>query len=404
VWLFKDLHLAGWPLLLGLLLEGFGGRVWVWQRLPAGWRVHVKTVGLERVRLACLVALQVCVAAVLIYVVLAFFRTAMNEWVESGVVAIARFWVRGGEVYPDAAGLKKFGVFPYGPLLFQVVGAVFVAAGRSVKAVKAFYIFWAFLTYGLMFFVTWRRGVAVAAAALAVEMLAVVVGIMGFMVKADIMLIFVSVACLAVLAFGRDQLRIGVVLAVLAGVAFDIKVHGVFYVLPAAVECLAMRPGRRVAKVLGAGAIAAVVAAAPFLVPRTGVLDYLNVLWIAARDEVLFGIFLSNVAFIGMCVAGVHMLVAPAARDAVYWRLVVSVLVAGFFVSVFAAKVEAGPHHLLPLLPYLCVPLGRAFEQRFDARRAVLFGLFLVAFQPVTSVVGDVFLMVEHWGAVRALI
>ncbi len=404
MWFFKDLHVVGWPLLMGLLVEGFGGRVWVWQRLPARLRTRVQAVGLERVRLACLVALHVCVAAVLVYVALAFARTAMNEWVESGVVAIARFWVRGGQVYPDTEALRGFGVFPYGPVLFQVVGAVFVAARRSVRAVKAAYIFWALLTYGLMFLVMRRRGVEPRAAVLAVEMLAVVVGIMGFMVKADIMLIFVSIACLGVLAFGRDQLRMGVALAVLAGVALDIKIHGVFYVLPAAVKCLAMQPSGRVAKVFCAGAIAAVVAAAPFLVPGTGIWGYLNVLRIAARDGLLFGIFLSNAAFIGMCVAGVHMLVAPAARDAAYWRMIVSVLAAGFFVSVFAAKVEAGPHHLIPLLPYLCVPLGRSLEARFDARRAFLFVMFLVSFQPVTSVAGDVVLMVGHWGAVRALI
>jgi hypothetical protein len=71
--------------------------------------------------------------------------------------------------------------------------------------------------------------------------------------------------------------------------------------------------------------------------------------------------------------------------------------VAGGIVSVFAAKAEAGPHHLLPLLPYLCLNFARGLDQAFDARRAMLLVLFLLSFQTVTSVVGDIAIMLAHW-------
>jgi hypothetical protein len=105
-----------------------------------------------------------------------------------------------------------------------------------------------------------------------------------------------------------------------------------------------------------------------------------------------------------MCVAAVNLLVPPLARDAPYRRLMLSVLAAGAIISVFAAKSEAGPHHLIPLLPYVCLPLARSLQQPPSARRAILFALFLIAFQPITSVAGDIAKMLAHWGTAGPLI
>jgi hypothetical protein len=346
--------------------------------------------------------LHLCLASIVAYTVVAFIRPAYTEWVESGVLSVAKYWVNGGNIYPDAQTLGRFGVFPYGPLLFQAVGGVYAAFGGSARAVRVAYICLAAAAYFLMYVNLRRGGIGVRGSALAVEMLAVVVGIMGFMVKADIMLVFVAVLACGLVVWGSGQIRVGLALAVLAGAAAAIKIHGVFYVLPAAVECLAMRKGWWAAKTAAAGMIAAGVAAAPFLVPGTSFANYVSILRLASQDGLLFGIFLSNVVFIGMCVLGVHA--AGEGTDAAYRRLLVSVLVAGVLVSVFAAKSEAGPHHLIPLLPYLCLPLGRAVQGRATPRRMVLFVLFLVSFQPVTGVVGDLVLMARHWGTVRAVI
>lgn len=388
--MLTGLHIVGWPLLLGILGERSG---FLTRPLPprvAAW--------MARADYAVLFASLIAIAT---YVAVAFQRPALTEWVERGVLAIARYWVRGGNVYPDPQTLKQFGVFPYGPLLFQCVGAVFAATGAASKTgVKLFPIILALAGYAAMFALLRRQGVALRHSALSVALLAVVVGIMAFMVKADIMLIVLAIlACW--LGHVRDrQILAGIGLAVLAGLAVAIKIHGVFYILPAAIECLAARPQGLAWKLCVGGAIAAGVAMAPFLLPETSLSNYIYILRSASQDGLLFGIFLSNMAFISICVAGVHVITPVPARDAAYRRLIASVLAAGLFVSVFAAKSEAGPHHLIPLLPYLCLPLARAL----GPPRVVLFALFLVSFQPITSVVHDITLMLEHWNSVFAVI
>jgi hypothetical protein len=374
----KGLHIVGWPLLLGILAEAAGVRA----------RISSSDAAPRWVLRTALAALHLCAAVIIVYALLALLRTAATEWVESGVGQIVRYWVAGGNVYPPATLLGKYGVFPYGPLLFQVVGGIYAVAGQSARAVRVAYDCLAMATYLLMYQMLRRAKVGALASALAVEIFAVIVGIMGFMVKADIMLIFIAVLACRLVASGRSQMLVGAGLAVLGGLALAIKIHGIFYVLPAAVECLAMRPSRMVAKTA---------AMAPFLVPGTSFASYIFILRTASHDGLLFGIFVSNLLFIGMCMAGVHVLLAPAARDAAYRRLMMSVLAAGVVVAAFAAKAEAGPHHLLPLLPYLCLNFARGLDQAFDARRAMLLVLFLLSFQTVTSVVGDIAIMLAHW-------
>jgi len=169
-------------------------------------------------------------------------------------------------------------------------------------------------------------------------------------------------------------------------------------------EYFAMQPGRWAAKVCTAALIAGPVAIAPFLVPGTSFFGYIHVLRLASQDGFLPGIFISNIAFIFTMVLCVHALTEPAVRDAAYHRLMKAVLGAGFLVSIFAAKSEAGPHHLIPLLPYLCAPLARAASAPRHGVQAFLFILFLVSFQPVSSVVGDILLMLANWHRHAAVI
>jgi hypothetical protein len=399
--MLKDLHIVGWPLWIGILAEATGLRArWFPNLAPAG----DDTARLKWIERAGLLVLHASCVAILAYAVFALLRPAFTEWVESGVAAIAKAWAGGGLIYPNTAAPGKYTVFPYGPVLFQVIGDIYTASGASARAVKIAFLSIAVVTYLLMFATLRRHRLGARETALAVECLAVAVGIMGIMVKADIMLIFITAASCAVLAFGQNQLRMGIALAILGGLAAAIKIHGVFYVLPAATACLALRPHHLTAKVAAAGLLAAAVATAPFLIPRTSLPNYIFILQTASHDGLLFGIFLSNILFITMCVAAVHLLVPLPSRDAPYRRLMLSVLAAGAIISVFAAKSEAGPHHLIPLLPYVCLPLARSLQQPPSARRAILFALFLIAFQPITSVAGDIAKMLAHWGTAGPLI
>ncbi len=394
--LLSGLHIVGWPLLVGAALESVAPG-WAFRRVAARVR-------LDAVRRGVLIGLHVCVASMLVYTAVAFLRPGFDEWVESGVAAMARDWVAGQGMYPSQAPPGKYSVYPYGPLLFQVIGAVYKASVGNALAVKAAFIGIGMFTYALMFLVVLRQGGGVAESAVSVEILAIAVTIMGFMVKADILLILVSVLSCWVMTYRGGRWRAWVALSVLAGGAAAVKIHGVFYVLPAAVVYLSEWRGFWAGKILVAGAIALVIALLPFLVPGASFTNYIYVLRVAARDGWVPGIFVSNLAFIGMCVLSVHLLVPEWARDSRYRVVMGSVLVAGVCVSVFAAKAEAGPHHLIPLLPYLCGKLATGLAERFDARRAALSVLFLIGFQPVSSSAVYVGRMVAHWHGGWALI
>jgi hypothetical protein len=382
MWFLKGLHIVAWPLLLYPLAE----RCDLPRRLPPlATRV-------------CLWLLHGCIVAIASYTLTALFRPAFTEWVEKGVVATARYWSRGGDLYPPPDVLAHLGVYPYGPLLFQAIGTASFLLAYSNPALKAATALFAALVYLWMFRLLRRHGITTQISALSVELLAVSVGIMGVMTKADICLIALSALACGLVALRPCRMSTGVSLAVLGGMAVAIKIHGAFYIIPAAIDYLARRPAHRLRDAVIGGIVAACVAMAPFLVPRTSLDGYIRVHRMALQDGLLPGIFISNIAFLVICVFTVHRMTPHDLRDAAYRRLMRSLLASGAIVSIFAAKAEAGPHHLIPFLPYLCLPVARALAaQKSKPGYVVLLALFLVAFQPVTSVEKDIVLMVQHW-------
>jgi hypothetical protein len=398
--LLSGLHIVAWPLLAGALLEATAPGMAA-KFVPKGLAARVR---LSTLRRAVVIALHACLASILLYTAVAFLRPAFTEWVEAGVASMAREWVAGHGMYPSQAPPGKYSVYPYGPLLFQMIGLLYMAAVGNALAVKAAFICIGLFTYGLMFLVLLRQGRGGWQSALSVELLAIAVTIMGFMVKADILLILVAVlSCWATTYQGR-RWHAWLALSLLAGVAAAIKIHGVFYVMPAALVCLSEWRDLWAPKIAAAGVIALIVTLLPFLVPGTSLANYMYVLRVAAQDGWLPGIFVSNLAYIVMFVLTVHLLVPDWARDARYRTTTTSVLIAGVCVSVFAAKAEAGWHHLVPLLPYLCAPLATGLAERFDWRRAAFAALFLITRQPVTSDITYILRMIVHWQSPAPLI
>jgi hypothetical protein len=232
-----------------------------------------------------------------------------------------------------------------------------------------------------------------------------VVGIMGVMIKADILLIALAALACGIASFRPQRFATGVTLAVLAGLAAALKIHGALYILPAALEVLARRPAHRLREAAIGCIIAACLSMAPFLVPRTSLNGFIYVHRVALQDGLLPGVFISNMAFIAICVFTVHSMTPPHLRDIAHRRRMLSVLIAGAVVSVFAAKSTAGPHHLIPFLPYLCLPLSRALAAGPPrSGYAVLLALFLASFQPITSIGKDIMLMAAHWYEMKTLI
>lgn len=402
----QELHVVAWPLLAGVILAvsremRAPGRPWTG---PAGRVLASRAFGA-----VCLGLLHLCVLAILVFACVNLARAGFSEWVEWRVLRAARLWLGGGGVYPDARTLPAYGLLPYGPLLFQIYGGVLAAFGGANAAVKLAAAGFAGLSAVLLGIGFGRAGADAARRWALAEILMVAIGIMGVMAKADILLMaLASAACLICArdgvprpagARGGGARLIG--LAVIAGLAAAIKLHGPFYVAPFLLVCLAGRK-RRLGWATLCVAIAALVAWLPFLMPRTSPQHYLFVLRNVAQDGFLPGVFLSNLLFLATLVLCAHVLSQAGRGRAEHRVLLWSVVACGLAVCVFAAKREAGPHHLLPFLPALGLAvsrawgLGKASLPALQTRRLLL-ALFIVSVQPVTSVVHAIGALAQHW-------
>jgi hypothetical protein len=387
------MRLVAAPLLGGAVFELGGGR-----RAVARWAGR-RGRSAVYIDIVALLLLQLCVLSMLAYAAAAILRPHYAEWVETSVVAMARAWLRGHAMYVHQEDIDKFGVFPYGPLLYEMVAGCWRLLGRADALLKCVPVVLSGLCAGGMFLVFRRNGLAVRPGLVLLEVLLVTLGIMAFMVKADILLIAVGVLCCVIVSGRWRPVVAWYALCVLAGVAAGIKLHGIFYVLPAMVETLAAPMHRRWLH-MGAGAvIAAVVAYMPFMLPGASLHNYIIVLHRAARDGLYPGIFVSNVFFLAAMAAGVQALGGASWReDAEYRRMMVAVCVAALPVCLIAAKAEAGPHHLIPFAPYFALLLSKALARSWDASACrLLLVLFLVSFQPISAVIGDIHTMRTHW-------
>ncbi len=386
----------GWPLLAGAAAEFAGLRARFGRRLAGA--------GSWRIGGALRICLHLCIAAILFYYCSDLVRPGFSEWVEAEVVRAGRNWCEGGAIYPAAPPPGRNATMPYGPLLFQIVGGVNCLACRSTTILKLLPGLLTGFAYSAMYSTLRQQGSARWLAVLIVELLAVSGGIMETMVKADVMLLLLAVLAARVAAQQRSARGTAIGLGVLSGLAMAIKLHGPLYILPAFVEAAAQRSaGQRSGLFAWAAVPFGVAAFSPFLLPGTNLHRYIAVLLQATGDGMLFGVFLSNAAFIGMFALCVHVLTPPAERDRFYRRNMIGVVIAGAGVCVAAAKAEAGPHHLIPLLPYLGLLLGRTLSGmpiEVPARNSaphVLLLLFLIAFQPISGIVGDMAAMLRHW-------
>lgn len=399
----EGLHFVGWPLLLACLLKLLGERAApnLARRLggrSSWWSARMS----RRFDAACAAALVLSLLAIVAYAITAFLRPGYTEWVEKGVAAIGKNWSTGANTYPDASQIHGYGVYPYGPFLFQAIGAMALLGGKSDPVVKILPAALAVASYALLYAALRRAAVRIAVSLVLVALMAILSGIMGFMVKADIMLLLLATAACWLAATRPTAAATFPALCILAGLAAAIKFHGLCYIVPAIVETAAHWPRWSWRRALAGAALLVSVAMAPFLLPHTSLGNYLFVLRVAARDGLQAGMFVSNIAFIGTVALCVHTLTPAPQRDPPYWRMLYSVLGAGCAVSVFAAKAEAGWHHLIPFMPFLLLLLGRSLSAPAAPRKMqrwarVLLVLFLVSFQPVTGVIGDIGRMRAHW-------
>jgi len=335
----------------------------------AGFGAWVRRRGRPILAVACLVYLGWCAHRVACYA-----RTlGLCDHVEASTIAVSWLWAgQGAPLYHAADAAARYSN-QYGPALFLVDGLFLRAFGPSVFAAKlAGAALWA--AGVVLLYLTLRREGSrlLALAATTYGELVLMLSnweIACFNLRPEPHLIFW--ACVGLFASGlRSRALAALGCGLAAGVAFDLKVHGPLYLLPA-FALLAQRHGVRAGA--GATAIAVLAAACPFIAaPRVSLTLYLGRIAGAARHGLVVKTFsetLAEGAFVALPVAAVMLRLAlddgRAWRDFLgsNWPLLAAFGAAAALAFVPASKEGAGSHHLMPLYPSLALILFRAMAQ-----------------------------------------
>jgi len=330
-----------------------------------------------------------------------FYPTYLID-TEAAVAEIAWLGWNGGAYYPPIGAGDVYGL-PYGPVLFQAVGAFLWALGPSVVASKLVGIL-AFPATTLLTLLLARRAGASRAEAVAVAGIQCLVlagfgqGQYAFASRGDIPLTLVAAAAL-VAATGRPSASNAIWIGLLAGIATNLKIHGAVYVLPSLALILSRAetsPARaRLAAIAGAAALVASVL--PFASGGVSTRAYSIQLLTALHERGTAERIAQNLVLAAM-LAGPSVWILCTQPLALPRRLL-------WFLGTTAAAVAIGAavgsihgyHHLLPFLPPLCWTFLRLDRLARDAGagdrlrvgKLALLASFLLGFTP---------LILREWG------
>lgn len=252
----------------------------------------------------------------------------------------------------------------YGPLTFLINSVAFYVLGGTITASKTMGVLACLTSLPLIFYAARKHCDFKCALALtgitALGFLAF--GSTCYMSRADAYLIL----CVAVATFAAARLPLHVafiVLGVTAGVAINLKIHGILYIAPVALLLLSSRPSIR--DIILSFLVALAVAISPFLLPNVSIINYITWLKATAAHGLRSHELIENLIFlIPMLTVLLSIVINRSnkrleARDKIY---LTSIFLAAILVTVVACKPGAGPHHYLPILPaiaYACALLLR---------------------------------------------
>lgn len=327
--------------------------------------------------LAMLVALAYCSTALWYTGSLNYFDPA-----EPSVTAVAAAFSAGQPLYPPLNAAERY-AHVWGPALFLTHAAAMAFAGASIAASKAVGASAALLSLGTLFFV-FRRYADASVAIVACGLCALVyLGFSNvtFWSRADPLLLL-AVAVGLVGATQRRSTPAAVILGIAIGIAVNLKITGVFYLVPLFVVLHSSHGTRATA---GAAGLTVALAIAPFLIPAVSFPNYVEYLQLSAKDGVVFQKVRQNLLWAAM-------LNAPLA--VVWWRsrghsqasplsrATPALWVSMGIVALLGAKPGGGAFHLLPFVPVLafaCLTAAPSVERsRMSAWIAVLAVIMLV--------------------------
>ena len=273
---------------------------------------------------------------------------------EPTITAVAAAFRAGRPLYPAIDAPERY-THITGPALFIVHAGAMAMFGWSILVSKAVGAVAAIAALAVSFHV-FRERAGIYAAVLATATCAVV--FMGFSnvtfwTRSDPLLILcVALSLLATRLRSRSAST--VLLGLTAGVAVNLKVTAVLYLLPPFAMSLVAHGPRAVA--LAAG-ITALIALAPFGLPNVSPGSYLDYLQLSARNGLNAGRLRQNaewLLFLGAPVAAVLWSARRATEMSAHLRaMLIALAPALVIVTIVAAKPGGGPFHLLPFVPVL---------------------------------------------------
>ena len=261
--------------------------------------------------------------------------------------------IHGDSVYSSPGGAAVYGM-PYGPMLFLANGPG-LWLDQSVWGSKLPGIAALLLALAAMMLVCWRqRGRVTAFVALAtVVALLLPYGPLAYWNRPESFLLLAATLALAALRLPRIAANLAI--GALLGFAAGLKLNGFVFVAPAALTLIGRDVGWRlkIGSLLIQAVAGAVVFLAPFALPNVSLVDYGRFLSMGAGhglDPLMLG---TSLAFAGAFVGPPVLLYAwrrprLAAEDR--W-LLTGFLAATAAAVLIAGRVQAGPYHILPMIP-----------------------------------------------------
>jgi hypothetical protein len=306
----------------------------------------------RHVRAVLLAGCGIVVASLGVIAIWYATRTTYMDPAEPTIPAVAAVFSAGKPLYPALDAPERYAHI-YGPDLFILHAAAMALFGQSIRVSKAVGVT-AILVSILLAYRLFRARAGSCAAAIATACCALIFlsfGNVAFWTRPDPLLVFcVMLGLLA--CRGTGWLRTIVLLGVATGVAVNLKISGPVYLVPVYV-LVGARQGLRV--IVGAAALAAAIAIAPFLVANISVTHFAQYFALSARNGLVAARLWQNLEWAAFLLiplaatayAGGRLSTDGSRGDGVLAGVACSILA----VALLAAKPGAGPYHLLPCAP-----------------------------------------------------
>jgi 4-amino-4-deoxy-L-arabinose transferase-like glycosyltransferase len=302
---------------------------------------------------------------------------------EPTITAVSSAFTAGRPLYPALDAAERYAHI-YGPVLFLTHAASLRLFGASIVASKVVGALAIIASLGLGFRIFREREGPVAAivATAGCALVYMAFGNVTFWTRSDPLLILCATVGLYA-AHLQKRLPAILVLGVAAGVAMNLKVTGLLYLLPPAALVL-LRHGPRALVVSGVCAL--LTAAAPFTLSTISLANYWGYLELSAGNGLSTARLRLNLEWaVFLYAPSLGMLLiarrteAPPERAK---RLALALLPAIVVTAIVAAKPGGGPFHLLPFMPALAqavLGLGVGGRRPLPARSLVVaFGIATV--------------------------